>query len=396
MYNNIKVMVVEDDLIQCTSLKIELKQLGVGHVYLAQDGVAALAILDHCDIDLAFCDINMPNMDGIQLLLEMSKITKDFGVVIISSADDEICDLTLNISSLLGFKYSSLLKKKDIKLNLVDELQRFSRSLTRTWKNQPTYRLSKNEIHDAFQNDNIINYYQPKVRFDNQQLVSVETLARVKHSQQGILTPISFINTIEECCMMDKLFFTTLQNALKEISSCSFDISVSVNMTQENLEIPGVCDKIIEACEVLDFPHHKLILELTENQAYRNHPVALATLARLRIHGFKLSIDDFGTGYASLDKLIKLPFTEMKIDRSFIIDLPSHSKHQVLIKALSNVAQIMGMNTVIEGVEDKETWDILREQGFDLCQGYFTGRPMPMDEFMDHFRVDGFPIKREL
>ena len=394
MYNNIKVMIVEDDLIQRTTLKIELKHLGVEHVYLAQDGVAALAILDRYDIDLAFCDINMPNMDGIQLLLEMSKITKDCGVVIISSADDEICDLTLNISSLLEFNYSSLLKKKDLKLNLVDELQNFTRSLTRAWKSRPTYRLSKNEILDAFQNDTIINYYQPKVRFDNQQLVSVEALARIKHPQQGILTPISFIDAIEECRMMDKLFFTTLQSALKEISSCSFDISVSVNMTQENLEIPGICDKIIEACEAFDFPHHKLIFELTENQAYRNHPIALATLARLRVHGFKLSIDDFGTGYASLDKLIKLPFTEMKIDRSFIVDLPSNSKHQLLIKTLLNVAQTMGMNSVVEGIENEETWDILREQGFDLCQGYFTGRPMPMEGFLDHFKADGFPIYR--
>ncbi|ANP78579.1 hypothetical protein A134_19720 [Vibrio crassostreae 9CS106] len=389
MQHNLKVMIVEDDLIQSTRLKIELSLLGVEHVYVAQDGIEALALMKNSSIDLAFCDINMPNMDGIKLLLEISEITKELGVVIVSSAEDDICDLTLNISSLLEFNYSSLLKKKDLKSNLANELLKFTQSVEQTWQNQPPDSLSAHDLHDAFQNSQVINYYQPKVRFDNQQLVSVEALARVKHPTLGILSPISFMDTIEECNMMDQLFFVVLNRALCDISTCPFDISVSVNMTQENLAIPNICDKIIEACKAFNFPHEYLTLELTESQAYRNRPVALSTLARLRVHGFKLSIDDFGTGYASLDKLLKLPFTEMKIDRSFVSDLATNPKHQVLVKMLRQVADTMGMNTVVEGVENSATWHILRQQGFSLCQGYFTGAPIPFNELPNHFKVDG-------
>ncbi|MFA0159357.1 EAL domain-containing protein [Vibrio sp. 10N.261.46.A3] len=346
MQHNLKVMIVEDDLIQSTRLKIELNLLGIDYVFVAQDGIEALDLMKHNSIDLIFCDINMPNMDGIKLLLEISEITKELGVVIVSSAEDDICDLTLNISSLLEFSYSSLLKKKDLKSNLANELLKFTQSIEQTWKNQSPVSLSAHAIHDAFKNGQVINYYQPKVSFDNQQLVSVEALARVKHPIMGILSPISFMDTIDECNMMDQLFFVVLNQALCDISACPFDISVSVNMTQENLEIPNICDKIIEICKAYSFPHEYLTLELTESQAYRNRPIALATLARLRVHGFKLSIDDFGTGYASLDKLLKLPFTEMKIDRSFISDLASNPKHQVLVKMLRQVADTMGMNTV--------------------------------------------------
>ncbi|MFA0161116.1 EAL domain-containing protein [Vibrio splendidus] len=376
----LSILIVEDDLIQSTRLKIDLSLLGHNTTYVANDGLEALKLIETKKIDLIFCDINMPKMDGIKFLLRLSEIDNSLGVVIVTAVEDDISELTVNICSLLNFKYHTLLRKSDIKSKLLESIDGFHHQIQEERNHQTPPQLTLSDVRCAFLNRNIINHYQPKVLFSNNTLVAVEALARVKHEDLGTLSPISFIECMEENDMMDELFFVVLNNAVKEVAACHYDISVSINMTQGNLEIPNVCDQIIDVCALHDFSHHKLTLELTESHAYQNNPTALATLARLRIHGFKLSIDDFGTGYASLDKLLDLPFTEMKIDRRFITDLPSKPKYQALVKMLLQVANSLEMNTVVEGVEDMATWNILKELGFEQCQGYFTGAPVPLEK----------------
>ena len=376
----LSILIVEDDLIQSTRLKIDLSLLGHKTTFVANDGLEALKIIRTEKIDLIFCDINMPKMDGIKFLLELSQIDNSLGVVIVTAVEDDISELTVNICSLLEFKYHCLLRKPDIKSKLLESIDGFCYQIQEEKNHHTLHRLTQDEIKSAFSSQNIINHYQPKVLFSNNTLTSVEALARIKHTDLGTLSPISFIECMEENNMMDELFFVVLNNAVKEVASYHYDISVSINMTQGNLEIPNVCDQIIDVCALHNFSHHKLTLELTESHAYQNSPTALATLARLRIHGFKLSIDDFGTGYASLDKLLELPFTEMKVDRRFITDLPSKPKYQALVKMLLQVANSLKMNTVVEGVEDLATWNILKELGFEQCQGYFTGAPVPLEK----------------
>ncbi|CAH6886006.1 conserved hypothetical protein [Vibrio chagasii] len=376
----LSILIVEDDLIQSTRLKIDLSLLGHKTTFVAHDGLEALKIIRTEKIDLIFCDINMPKMDGIKFLLELSQIDNSLGVVIVTAVEDDISELTVNISSLLEFKYHYLLRKSNIKSKLLESIEGFCSQIQEEKNHHTPPRLTLDEIKSAFSSQNIINHYQPKVLFSNNTLTSVEALARIKHTDLGTLSPISFIECMEENNMMDELFFVVLNNAVKEVASYYYDISVSINMTQGNLEIPNICDQIIDVCALYNFSHHKLTLELTESHAYQNSPTALATLARLRIHGFKLSIDDFGTGYASLDKLLELPFTEMKVDRRFIKDLPYKPKYQALVKMLLQVANSLKMNTVVEGVEDMSTWNILKELGFEQCQGYFTGAPVPLDK----------------
>lgn len=376
----LSILIVEDDLIQSTRLKIDLSLLGHKTTFVANDGLEALKIIRAEKIDLIFCDINMPKMDGIKFLLELSQIDNSLGVVIVTAVEDDISELTVNICSLLEFKYYCLLRKSDIKSKLLESIDGFCYQIQEEKNHHTPHRLTLDEIKSAFSSQNIINHYQPKVLFSNNTLASVEALARIKHTDLGTLSPISFIECMEENNMMDELFFVVLNNAIKEVASYHYDISVSINMTQGNLEIPNICDQIIDVCALHNFSHHKLTLELTESHAYQNSPTALATLARLRIHGFKLSIDDFGTGYASLDKLLELPFTEMKVDRRFITDLPSKPKYQALVKMLLQVANSLKMNTVVEGVEDLATWNILKELGFEQCQGYFTGAPVPLEK----------------
>ncbi|WP_305816436.1 EAL domain-containing protein [Photobacterium leiognathi] len=134
--------------------------------------------------------------------------------------------------------------------------------------------------------------------------------------------------------------------------------------------------KTIEICEQTGFSLTRLTLELTEEQAFSPTSNALENLARLSLYGVKFAIDDFGTGYASLEQLIDLPISELKIDRVFISRLTKDYKHQQLTIAAIRLAQSLGFQCVAEGVENAETWEYLKELGVDVCQGFYTGRPM--------------------
>ncbi|MFA9869319.1 two-component system response regulator VieA, partial [Vibrio cholerae] len=121
----------------------------------------------------------------------------------------------------------------------------------------------------------------------------------------------------------------------------------------------------------------------TEHEVYNGTPTSLANLARLRMYGVGLSIDDFGTGYASLGQLAQLPFTELKIDRSFVHDLATNYKHQQLTNMCLLLAQSLGLHCVVEGVENEETWQYLRQLGVDTCQGYYAAKPMPIAQLSE-------------
>lgn len=377
MKSKLKALIIDDDAIQRTSLKIELDFLGIKDILVSSDGLEALDILSRNHIDIVFCDISMPNMDGVKFLMSLADISVEFGIVVVSAAENDICDATLNICSLLGFSYCSFLSKYDIKASLNKEINTFIASLSKVERNLDVECLTLGEIESAFTDKRIINYYQPKVDFCSGSIKSVEALVRLDNGKGVLLSPICFLYLMEENGFMNRLFFVVLEQALLDLND--LNLSVSINMAQENLEIEDVCDKVLAYCHEYKFSSNKLTLELTESQAYKNTPIALANLARLRINGVKLSIDDFGTGYASLSKLLELPFNELKVDRSFIKNLPVNKKNQELTKLIYNLSDTLNMDAVVEGVEDKETWHILKDIGFKTCQGYFTGPPMNLN-----------------
>ncbi|ENM5882400.1 EAL domain-containing protein [Vibrio metoecus] len=377
-----KIMIVEDDRIQATSLKLKLRQLGMDEVILAENGFAALELCNKVDIDLMFCDIRMPHMDGISLLSKLSEQYPKLGVIILSAVDDAVLELTRNMCSLAGFTYIDSLSKP----YEVEDLQQVIDGFQKQTLPETVYRsslvLTCDEIEQAFLQDHIFNYYQPQFDFRTGAMVGVEALVRYEHPTHGMLSPAVFLPLIEQCGLHDKLFLTVLEKAVSALASIAADLQLSVNISQSNLQ-QSICDPILAICERHGFAASKLTLELTEHEVYNGTTTSLANLARLRMYGVGLSIDDFGTGYASLGQLAQLPFTELKIDRSFVHDLATNYKHQQLTNMCLLLAQSLGLHCVVEGVETEETWQYLRNIGVDTCQGYYAAKPMPVAQLSE-------------
>ncbi|MGL4828826.1 MAG: EAL domain-containing protein, partial [Vibrio sp.] len=369
-------MIVEDDRIQATSLRLKLRQLGLDEVILAENGFAALELSNKVGIDLMFCDIRMPHMDGISLLSQLSERAPKLGVVVLSAVDDAILELTRNMCSLAGFPFVERLSKPYEVKDLQRVIEKFQeQAQPKTDDGNLAINLTAEEIEQAFIHDHIFNYYQPQFDFRSGAIVGVEALVRYEHPTHGLLSPATFLPLIDQCGLHEKLFLTVLEKAVSALASIEADIQLSVNISQSNLQ-QSICDPILAICDTYNFVPSKLTLELTEHEVYNGTMTSLANLARLRMYGVGLSIDDFGTGYASLGQLAQLPFTELKIDRSFVHDLATNYKHQQLTNMCLLLAQSLGLHCVVEGVENEETWQYLRHLGVDTCQGYYSAKPM--------------------
>lgn len=375
--NLMKILIVEDDRIQATSLKLKLRHLGLDEVILAENGFAALELCNKVGIDLIFCDIRMPQMDGISLLSQLGEHFPKLGVIILSAVDDAILELTRNMCSLAGFPFVDSLSKPYQMEELQRVIERFQEQARPEISFKQPIVLTCEEVEQAFIHDHIFNYYQPQFDFRSGAIVGVEALVRYEHPTYGMLSPAVFLPLIEQCGLHEKLFLTVLEKAVSALASIDADLQLSVNISQCNLQ-QSICDPILAICDKHGFAASKLTLEMTEHEVYNGTTTSLANLARLRMYGVGLSIDDFGTGYASLGQLAKLPFTEMKIDRSFVHDLATNYKHQQLTNMCLLLAQSLGLHCVVEGVENEETWQYLRNLGVDTCQGYYAAKPMPI------------------
>jgi diguanylate cyclase (GGDEF)-like protein len=233
--------------------------------------------------------------------------------------------------------------------------------------------------------------YQPIVSVGSDRICGFEALLRWNDPERGLIMPDDFIPIAEETGMIMRLGAWVLREACKQAHcwlehvsgdqpTSTQDIVVSVNISAKQLEHSGLADEVQEALLAADLPPRCLNLEITESVAMRNLPEISSRLRKLREMGVGLSIDDFGTGYSSLSYLHKLPFTALKIDRSFVSRMSSSPEGTEIVSTIMNLAHSFGLSVVAEGVETKEQRDLLQKLGCNLCQGYLIAKPMTREE----------------
>jgi EAL domain-containing protein (putative c-di-GMP-specific phosphodiesterase class I) len=168
----------------------------------------------------------------------------------------------------------------------------------------------------------------------------------------------------------------------KNLSAVGIDATISVNLSLKSLSDLDLATKIAEVVRSCGVAPSNLCLEITESAATTDLGKALENLARLRMNGFGLSIDDYGTGYSSMQQLTRVPFSELKIDRSFVSNAASNAQTKVILASSLDMAQKLGILAVAEGVETQADWNLLEELGCDLAQGYFIAKPMPEQDYV--------------
>ena len=226
--------------------------------------------------------------------------------------------------------------------------------------------------------------YQPKVSLKDGRLTRVEALVRWDDPELGPVSPSRFVPLAERHGLIDPLTEWGLRTTLRQWliwreqgleTRLAFNISA---ISLQSLDFPDLVERI---CQEMDVPTDRLVLELTEG-ATQQFVKLMDTLTRFRIKGIGLAIDDFGTGYSSLLQLRQLPFTELKIDRCFVIDLPTAHDSRLIVRTIAELAHGLGLVATAEGVETIEQLRSVRELGCDVVQGFLIAPPLEPDELL--------------
>jgi len=226
--------------------------------------------------------------------------------------------------------------------------------------------------------------YQPKVSLKDGRLTRVEALVRWDDPELGPVSPSRFVPLAEKHGLIDQLTKWGLKTTLhqwKVWREQGLETRLAFNISAISLQRLDFPDMVERLCREMEVPTDRLVLELTEG-ATQQFVKLMDTLTRFRIKGIGLAIDDFGTGYSSLLQLRQLPFTELKIDRCFVTDLPSAHDSRLIVKTIIELAHGLGLVATAEGVETVEQLRLIRELGCDVVQGFLIAQPLEPGELI--------------
>ena len=239
----------------------------------------------------------------------------------------------------------------------------------------------------AIEASEIVLLYQPKLDLATREIAGVEALARWRRPG-GEVQPAAFVPEIEACGAIDLFSEWAIGTAARAWTGWraqGVEIDLAVNISALNLKHVRFPDTVTKICAEAGLPPERLTLELTEG-ATQDPTRLMDTIARFRLKGIGISLDDFGTGYGSLCQLRMLPFTELKIDRSFVSDLPTSRDSRAITRGLIQIAHDLGLGVTAEGVEDEETLETLARFGCDRAQGFHIAPPMAGDGLVPWLR----------
>lgn len=379
------VLVVDDDPFIGSLLQSMLSALGWLSVEVHTSAVDGLRFLDGGNAAaLTICDLNMPDVDGIEMLRHLAERAYAGGVIMLTGEDERVLSTSGNLVSIHGLELVGTLQKpirRDRLAGLLSEWARKADSRPRVARAP----FPATEVARAIELGELFNVYQPKVDARSGAFVGIESLVRWRHPTHGTVFPDQFIGVAEDNELIDGLTRLVLTNALAdgaELVRRGVDLRVAVNVSMDNLTTFSFADFVIGAIARQGFPADKLILEVTESRLMRDRLAPLDILARLRLKHVSLSIDDFGTGGSSLVQLRDVPFDELKIDRSFIHGAHSDATSRAIVEGSVAMARRLGIKVVAEGVEDADDWRFVRHVGIDIVQGYFVAKPMALEDLV--------------
>lgn len=234
-------------------------------------------------------------------------------------------------------------------------------------------------------------YYQPQLDPKTETIIGVEALARWNDNELGWVSPAEFIPVAEETGLIEKLGDYVLEQAclsgVEWMNNEFSSLKISVNVSAYQLRLGQFITTLTRILENTKFPSHLLELELTESAYIEREKEVLPLLKQIKNKGIRLAIDDFGTGYSSLSYLSKMPWDTLKIDRSFVKEIPDNKEQCQLTATIIQMAHDMNLNIVVEGVETKGQLDFVKERGCQLIQGYYYSPPISKEqisELLDH------------
>jgi EAL domain-containing protein (putative c-di-GMP-specific phosphodiesterase class I)/ActR/RegA family two-component response regulator len=333
------------------------------------------SILGEFHPDFIMLDLMMPGTDGIELLRVLADRVKDVKICLMSGNDARVLNSARRLGSAHGLNIVAALEKP---LEIATLRKTFD-ELSGAAKTE-----AGSDLGHAIAAGQFILYFQPIIEIATRRVKGAEALARWAHPTRGILAPADFLEQISNEGLMQAFTEHVLNAAVIQAGkwhAAGESLTLSINFTASSLLELTLPDRIAEICATNQVPTDRIILEVTENEAMRDVTRTMDVLLRMRLRNVGVSIDDFGTGHSSLRELQRMPFSELKIDKGFVMDMAASNDCLVIVNSIIDLGHNLGLKVIAEGVEDAQVWHMLAERKCDFAQGFYMAKPMPADEF---------------
>lgn len=339
---------------------------------------------------LIFIDLNMPDMDGMEVIRHLGHSGFKGGVIIFSKLEKRIINLACEVARQNQIHLISSLTKPITEENVIALLDKFYSFIDRM--NTPSLNLSIKDIQKAIKEKQITPYYQPKLNIQTQEVVGIELLARI--TVPGTTDSIQagrFIPTADSCGLINTLSINLFDKALAEFKeikqTTNQDLTLSINLSPKQLGDLSSIAQIDELFEKHSIDSQDIIIEVTEEDTLKAAN-QLETLNRLKMNGYGVALDDFGTGFTNLNQLKTLPLTEVKIDRSIISNINNDPFSQIVTNTLIELSAELNFQLTTEGIENINELKYLEKLNANLTiQGYIISKPKPKDEFIRWYKA---------
>lgn len=379
-------LVADGDPIGRRALASTLRQLGAARITEMPDGHTALRAMQDSfsrPVDLALIDLDLHGMDGLELIRTLAGQDMQVRLIVMG---DLAGDLMLSIETMAqayGIELLGTLARPVNGARLSALLGHYT-PFKAAPAPAPARSFSFEEIGAGVEAGQFLPYYQPKIELASGKVQGLETFARWRHPEHGVLGPSAFKAALASQHRLDYLDWEMIEQAVRDsrqFQDQGLPAAISINLAPTTLAHPCFLQQISACVERHRVLPGYLSFELPESAVLSTDPAFLERLVRLRMLGYGLAIDDYGTGRSNLQLLARVPFTELKIDRSFV---DGASKRRVLSTVLSSclgLARSLDRKSVAVGVETRQDWDLLQGLGCTYAQGYHIARPMEADRF---------------
>jgi len=376
-----RILIIDDDQRICRIIKRVADDLGIESIAIDNPVLFEPVNIDF-DPNVIFMDLQMPKLDGVELIRNLADQNSKAAIILASGMDKSVIETTEELGKSLGLNMAGFLQKPiDIDSTTAIMERHFEAVLIKEHK---ATKVTGEELTYAIEQNELVVHYQPQVHLASGKIIGLEALVRWQHPEHGLLFPDVFIPLAEQNKdLIELLTYSVLKNALqssalkKEITS---DLNVSINLSATMLDDLSLPDKVTKMLAEHDFDPNRLIVEITESGAMENPSLTMDILTRLRLKNIRLSIDDFGTGFSSLVQLYRMPFNEIKVDKSFVMKAMDDQEAASIVRITIELGHSLGLDVVAEGIEDKETFNCLKELGCDIGQGYYISKPVDADD----------------
>ena len=372
-----RLLIIDDESAICDFVSHVAEGLGY-EVSATGDPDKFLSLLSDFRPSTLIIDLNMPEVDGIELLRVLGADHYQGAVLLMSGVDSQVLVAAQKSGTSHGLNMLGVLEKPLLVSDLRHTLHNARTTLRVT---------TESELRNALELGQLTVHYQPKVARHQErgwQIEGAEALVRWQHPEFGLVMPNEFIPLAEEVGLISTITDYVLRAAVEQMRvwhDSGINVGVAVNVENTIVSDLDFPDRLVALCNEYGVDSSKLTLEATERAAMEVSQRSLDVLTRLRLKGIQLSIDDFGTGYSSLSQLLRLPFSELKIDRSFVTQASSDADARTIVRAAINLAHNLDMSVCAEGVESQEVWDFLDTEGCDKVQGFLFSEPVSATTF---------------